>query len=89
MYKDKIEHGLYQTSDIDLVAALSLFSPIVQVQRSGTHQMRVIFYFEATDEVTEYVARYRRREALVEPKAYYYQLRDVRSQINDLLDRTN
>lgn len=85
----KIEDGLFQTSDIDLITALSLIFPIIDIKTSSTNKMRVLFYFDATDELTDYVEQYRRREITVEPKQYYFQLRDIRSQINDLLDKEN
>lgn len=90
MYIDnKFEDGFFQTSDIDLITALSLDFPIMDIKRSGNHRIRVIFFFEATDEVKGYVERYQKRQVLVEPKAYYTQLRDIRSQINNFLDKTN
>lgn len=82
--KDKVAQGIYKTIDIDLVAALSLYHPIKKAERSRASNQRVIFSFEATDELMADVKSYRDREMAVEPQAYYFQLRNIRSQINDL-----
>lgn len=84
--RNKIEDGTFQTSDIDMVTALSLDFPIVDAKASTTNARRVIFSFEDTEEVRNYVKRYEDKEILVEPKRFYYQIRDIRSRINNLLD---
>lgn len=87
--RSKIEDGLFQTADIDLITALSLSFPIVKTQSSGTNRMRVLFFFEPTDELLDFVDLYHSGEITVEPKQYYYHLRDIRSQINEVLDKEN
>jgi hypothetical protein len=77
---------LFATSDIDLVACLIGEFTVVDTQPSPSNVGRVIFYFEETQEIKDYVANYRAKLIRVEPKAYYHQLRDVRSRINDTLD---
>lgn len=84
---DNLESARFETSDIDLAAALAMTFKVLDATPSPSFPNRIIFGFDADDQLLAYVRKYRDKEVLVEPKAYYYQLRDIRSRINDLTDK--
>ncbi len=85
MYTQDLE--FYETSEIDLAAFLSVYFPVRGTdKRIGGHgSIKVAFQFDKVQEVMEMVTQFREKRAKVEPMAYYFALREIRSRINETL----
>ena len=69
----------YQTSDLCLASAISLFQPIEKIDK--TNPKRVIFIFQKTNEVESIIEDYWNKELKVEPQSYFQQLKIIKSRI--------
>ena len=70
---------LYQTSDLACASALSLFLPLYDVDKRDTR--RAYFIFERTDELENIVAKFQRQELKVEPRAYFDQIKALKTRL--------
>ena len=70
---------LYQTSDLACASALSLFLPLYDVDKRDTR--RAYFIFERTDELETIVAKFQRQELKVEPRAYFDQIKALKTRL--------
>ena len=69
----------YQTSDLACAAVLSLFLPLQDVDKRDPR--RAHFLFERTAELESIVAEYQRRELQVEPRAYFDQIKALKTRL--------
>jgi len=69
----------YRTSDLACASALSLFLPLCDVDKRDTR--RAYFIFERTDELEKIVAKFQRRELRVEPRAYFDQIKALKTRL--------
>ena len=69
----------YFSSDLSLVAALSLWYPIESVDKSNGR--RVTFSFERTPELLESVAAYYRGELQIDPRVFFDHLKAVKTRL--------
>jgi len=75
----KLHQLPYETSDLALVAFLSLLFPIESIDKSNPR--KAIFLFTQTQELDKQVRSYWRGETRVEPRAYFDELRRIKSRI--------
>jgi hypothetical protein len=73
------QNSIYQTSDLACAAALSLFLPLHDVDKQDPR--RAYFMFERTDELEGIVAEFQRRELQVEPRAYFDQIKALKTRL--------
>lgn len=73
------QNGIYQTSDLACAAALSLFLPLHDVDKRDPR--RAQFIFERTAELEQIVAEFQRRELSVEPRAYFDQIKALKTRL--------
>ena len=69
----------YQTSDLACAAALSLFLPLQDVDKRDPR--RAHFIFERTADLAAIVAEFQRRELQVEPRAYFDQIKALKTRL--------
>ena len=74
--KDGQQIYLYETADLACAAALSLFVPIEQVDR--TDPRRAYFSFEKTEELETTLTQYQRGELRVEPRAFFDAIKAIK-----------
>lgn len=68
--------NLYRTSDFPLVAALSIWLPIIAIDR--TDPQRCYFLFERSDQLNTLLENFNRRTLLVPPEAFYHAMKSVK-----------
>jgi len=76
------QNNTYQTSDLACAAALSLFLPLHDVDKRDPR--RAYFIFERTAELEGIVAEFQRRELQVEPRAYFDQIKALKTRLYEL-----
>jgi hypothetical protein len=69
----------YETADLALVTALSLWLPIDSIDRSNPKQ--AVFNFTRTDELERLLEMYWRKDLLIEPQGYFNQLRSIKARL--------
>jgi hypothetical protein len=69
----------YKTSDLGLVTTLSLFFPVRTIDRSNPR--KVLFVFDQTDELNDFVNKYWRSEITVEPQTFTNQIKNIKTRI--------
>lgn len=85
--EDVIRDGLFKTTDLDLIAAIMLEGHVVvDAVPSTLNRYHVVFAFNASEELKDFVKRYRLRQVRVEPISYYDEIRRVRMQINQIIE---
>lgn len=70
---------MYQTSDLACAAALSLYVPIEDIDRSD--RRRAYFIFPRTDELETILDDFQKRKLQVEPRAYFDQLKALKTRL--------
>ena len=71
----------YSTSDLSLATTLSLYHPIVEINRSNPR--KAVFVFERTPGLQKLIEEYFRNEIKVAPQIYFNQLRVVKARLYD------
>lgn len=79
MNKDTAQEQFYKTSDLGLVTTLSLFFPVRTIDRSNSR--KVLFVFDQTDELNDFVNKYWRNEVVVEPQTFTNQIKNIKTRI--------
>lgn len=69
----------YKTADLGLVTTLSLFFPVRTIDRSNPR--KVLFVFDQTDELNNFVNKYWRSEIVVEPQTFTNQIKNIKTRI--------
>jgi len=75
----KMNSYYYETSDLALATALSLFHPIESVDK--TDLRRVCFVFRRSKELDELIESYWNGSLSVEPQRYFGQLKNIKTRI--------
>lgn len=78
MYDDT--NFFFKTSDLALVTALCVLGTAIEAMQQ-TDGERMFFIFTKSDKVTDIVNRFWRSELLVEPQAYFNQLKVLKTRI--------
>ncbi len=69
----------YKTADLSLVTTLSLFFPVRTIDRSNPR--KVLFVFDLTDELNDFIDKYWRSEIVVEPQTFTNQIKNIKTRI--------
>ena len=77
--KNLINENYYKTSDLALVATLSLSFQVESVEKTDTR--RVLFVFPNSEELNATVNSYWRGELRVEPQEFFNQLKVIKTRI--------
>jgi len=67
------------SSDLALVTALSLFFPIVNINKENPRKAQFIFY--STDKLYKFIDDYWNKELRVEPRQYFDQLKAIKARL--------
>lgn len=79
MNKEITAPQLYKTSDLGLVTTLSLFFPVRTIDRSNPR--KVLFVFDMTNELNDFIDKYWRSEIVVEPQNFTNQIKNIKTRI--------
>ena len=74
-----LDADFYLTSDLSLAATLSLFFPLVEIDKSNAR--KAVFSFQRSIELENLVESYFQNAIKVVPRAYYNQLRDIKARL--------
>ena len=69
----------YQTSDLALATAISLWYPIDAIDR--TDPRKATFLFKRDEKIDELLEAYWKRELKVEPQTYFNQLKAIKARL--------
>lgn len=69
----------YKTSDLGLVTTLSLHFPVITIDRNNPN--KVLFVFDQTSELNDFVNKYWRSEIVVEPQTFTNQIKNIKTRI--------
>jgi len=69
----------YKTSDLGLATTLSLHFPIKTIER--TNPRKVLFVFDQTDELKNFVYKYWRGKITIEPQTFTNQIKNIKTRI--------
>ena len=70
---------VYKTSDLGLTTTLSLHFPIKTIDRSNPR--KVLFVFEQSDILTNFIDKYWKNEIVVEPQTFTNQIKNIKTRI--------
>lgn len=73
------ENNLYRTTDLALATAISLFYPIEAIDRQNPR--KAYFVFKRERGLNELIEKYWRGELRVDPKTYFYALREIKARL--------
>ena len=79
MKKELINNNLYSTSDLALVAVLSLYYPIKAI--NNDNPKRIYFIFAEDKNFKLLIERYWKGDLKVDPQAYFNSLRQLKNRI--------
>lgn len=71
--------NIFTSSDLALTTVVSLFFPIVAINKQNPRKAE--FLFNRTKELNEFIDRYWKKELLVEPRAYFDQLKAIKARL--------
>jgi len=69
----------YQTADLALAAAISLFCPLEAIDKKNPHKAQ--FLFKKTDKLDEIVENYWQGKLRVDPASYFNALRVIKARL--------
>ncbi len=75
----------YSTSDLALVAAISLYFPLEAIDRQNPH--KALFLFKRQEQLDQLIESYWRGELQVEPQNYFNQLKNIKARLYSEGDR--
>ena len=75
----KTEQKTFISSDLAIVAAISLYCPIIEVDK--TNPRKAEFAFKRNPELESLLDRYWKQELLIEPRAYFDQLKAIKARL--------
>lgn len=73
------QNSFYQTTDLALATAISLWYPIESLDKSNVRQS--VFRFKREESLDQLVEAYWRGELQVEPQSYFNQLRVLKARL--------
>ncbi len=79
MSKETTVQQFYKTADLGLVTTLSLYFPVRTIDRSNPR--KVLFVFDQTNELKNFVNKYWRSEIVVEPQTFTNQIKNIKTRI--------
>lgn len=79
MSKETTNQQFYKSADLGLVTTLSLHFPVRTIDRSNPR--KVLFVFDLTVELNDFVDRYWRGEIAVEPQTFTNQIKNIKTRI--------
>jgi len=71
--------NFYISSDLALVTTVSLYYPIASVDKQNPG--KVVFSFEETTSLKEFISKYYERKIKVEPRQYFDNLKALKGRI--------
>lgn len=77
--KNQLDDNFYKTSDLGLATTLSLYFPIRTISR--TNPRKVLFVFDQTDKLNDFIEKYWKNEVVVEPQMFTNQLKNIKTRI--------
>lgn len=72
-------HKTFISSDLAIVTAISLYCPIIEVDK--TNPRKAQFFFNRTPKLDSVLDKYWKQELLIEPRAYFDQLKAIKARI--------
>ncbi len=69
----------FTSSDLALVTAVSLFFPILSIDKTNPH--KALFWFNRVEGLDDVVERFWKRELLIEPRQYFDQLKSIKARL--------
>jgi hypothetical protein len=69
----------FQTNDLAVTTALSIFIPIIAIDKQNPRKVQ--FIFERNQKLNSLLDRYWKKEILVEPRQYFDQLKALKVRI--------
>ncbi len=69
----------FTSSDLAIVAAISLYYPIIEVDK--TNPRKAQFVFDRNSKLDALLDKYWKQELLVEPRAYFDQLKAIKARL--------
>jgi hypothetical protein len=72
----------YQTTDLAMATALSLYEPIEKIEKISPHKAQFIFHH--TKELESLINKYWEKKLKVEPASYFNQLKINKGRIYDI-----
>lgn len=75
----KTGQSTFISSDLAIVAAISLDCPIIEVDK--TNPRKAQFVFDRTSKLDSLLNRYWNKELLIEPRAYFDQLKAIKARL--------
>lgn len=79
MKQENLSDNYYITSDLALVAAISLQFPIEDIDRSNPYKAQ--FRFKKNKELENFIASYWREEIQITPQRYFNQIKLVKTRL--------
>ena len=73
------DENYYSTSDLSLIALLSLYFTIEKINTNNLK--RVVFSFKDNEELQDTIDKFNKQKLTVEPSVYYNQLRKIKTMI--------
>jgi hypothetical protein len=73
---------MYHTSDLACAAAISLYVPLENVDRSDPR--RAQFIFARTSRLEDIVSEFQKRQLSVEPRAYFDQIKALKTRLYEV-----
>lgn len=70
---------VFVSSDLAIVAVISLYYPIIEVDKTNPHKAQ--FVFERNPKLNSLLDRYWKQELLIEPRAYFDQLKAIKARL--------
>lgn len=69
----------FETNDLSIATTLSLFFPIENIDK--TNPRKALFIFDRRKELDDLIDRYWKKELLIEPRAYFDNLKALKARI--------
>lgn len=74
-----IKNSYWHSSDLALVTTISLYCPIIEVNK--TNPRKAQFIFERNSKLDSLLERYWNKELLVEPRIFFDQLKAIKARL--------
>jgi hypothetical protein len=80
MIQDNLSlNDFYSSSDLALVAAISLWHPIESIDR--TNPAKALFIFKRDENLDQIIESFWKQELRIEPQSYFNQLKIIKSRL--------
>ena len=75
----RTEQNIFISSDLAIVAVISLYCPIIEVDK--TNPRKAQFVFERNSKLDSLLDKYWKQKLLIEPRAYFDQLKAIKARL--------